>query len=414
MRAVSHIKALSELFDVTLAIVGDHGSEAEAHKRVAPDVRAVCASVVIVSRTSFLHRRLAHGWGFLARNLFEALWPTPAAFAPYIPAVAELGRRLSGERFAVVHCFRLNSGLLRLLRRRGVVFGRSVLDFDGYESQAEFRSAAAFRSLVGRQSSVVTWLRAVKWWALEALLIPSFESAIVCSEDDRQRLRRRFPGTRWHVVPNVVARPAQIDTAGHDRFTFLFAGQLGYLPNWDAAWFFCTEVLPVLRQRAPGSCRVLIVGRAGGDPDRLTAIDEVRVVVNPPDIAPYYAQADAVVVPLRGGSGTRVKIIEAFSYGLPVVSTTIGAEGLEVTPDSDIIIGDDAQTFAEQCCRIWADENLRLRIAAAGHDLWLRKYSPAALAVAFEAVYRGGRSDSVDRDTWSNVVAIPAERTRNR
>jgi len=394
MRAASHIKLLSERFDVTLAIVGDHGAEAEAYRRLAPDVREVCASVIIVSRTSFLHRglvrlhrRLAPGAGFLLHNLCEALWPVPAIVTPYIPAVAELGRRLSGERFAVVHCFRLNSGLLRLLRRGGVRFGRSVLDFDGYESQAEFRSTAAFRRLVGKQLSVVTWLRAVKWWVLEALLIPRFDDSIVCSEDDRQRLRRRFPGTRWHVVPNAIAEPAKNDAAGHGRFTFMFAGQLGYLPNWDAVLFFCTRVLPILRQAAPGRFRVLIVGRAGGDLDRLTGIDEVEIAVDPPDIAPYYAQADAVIVPLRGGSGTRIKIIEAFSYGLPVVSTTIGAEGLEVTPQADILVGDGPQAFAEQCRRIMVDDGLRRRIAAAGHELWRTRYSLSALAEALAAVY---------------------------
>ncbi|MGH7046838.1 MAG: glycosyltransferase family 4 protein [Stellaceae bacterium] len=416
MRAASHIKVLSERFDVTLAIVGDHGGEAEAHRRLAPEVREVCASVIIVSRTSFLHRRLARlhrrltpGAGFLVHNLCEALWPTPAIFAPYFPAVAELGRRLRGERFAVVHCFRLNSGLLRSLRRGGVVFARSVLDFDGYESRAEFRATAAFRRLVGKQLSVVTWLRAVKWRVLEALLIPRFDDGIVSSEDDCQRLRRRFPGTRWHVVPNAVAAPAEIDTAGHDGFTFLFVGQLGYLPNWDAVLFFCTRVLPVLRQAGPESLKVLIVGRAGGNLDRLKGIDEVQIVVDPPDIAPYYAQADAVIVPLRGGSGTRIKIIEAFSYGLPVVSTTIGAEGLEVTPQADILIGDDPQAFAEQCRRIMVDNGLRRRIAAAGHELWRTRYSLSTLVEALEAVYATQRAVSEPRwrkDPGSAVSGI--------
>jgi glycosyltransferase involved in cell wall biosynthesis len=390
MRAASHIRVLSELFDVTLAIVGNHGSEAEAHGRIAADVRRACVSVMVVSRTSAINRRVQRTRSTRARVLFEAIWPTPLAFAPYRPALAELGRRLAGERFDTVHCFRLNAGLLRLLKRHGIIFGRSVLDFDSYESQAELRSIKAFWTLIGEQMSAVSWLKAVKWWVLESLLIPSFDDVVVCSEFDWQRLRRRFPGTRWHVVPNIVTEPPEFMAVGSDRFTFLFVGHLAYLPNIDAVLFFCTHVLPILRRDAPGKFRVLIVGRAGGtDLDRLTPIEEVQIVVNPPDLSPYYAQSDAVIVPLRGGGGTRVKILEAFSYGLPVVCTTIGAEGLEVTPGLDIIIADGAEEFAEQCLQIWRDDVLRRRIAAAGRDLWRRKYSSAALVAALNAVHEG-------------------------
>ena len=231
----------------------------------------------------------------------------------------------------------------------------------------------------------------MKWWALEALLIPRFDDVIVCSEMDRKRLTQRFPRPHWHVVPNIVPEPAKRNEVGlqSDQFTFLFVGQLGYYPNWDGVLFFCTEVLPALRRIAQGQFRVLIVGRAGADVHSVTAIDEVQVVIDPPEVAPYYAQSDAVIVQLRGGGGTRVKILEAFSYALPVISTTIGAEGLEVTPGSDILIADDAETFAEKCLRIWADDSLRRRIAAAGRDLWRRKYNPAALVPALDALYEG-------------------------
>jgi glycosyltransferase involved in cell wall biosynthesis len=214
---------------------------------------------------------------------------------------------------------------------------------------------------------------------------------------DRQKLCRRFPRTRWHIVPNIVPEPPEFSAVGNDRFTFLFVGQLGYLPNWDAVLFFCTHVLPVLRRDAPSGFKVLIVGRSGGDLDRLTGIEEVRVVVNPPDLLPYYAQSDVVIVPLRGGGGTRVKIIEAFSYGLPVVSTTIGAEGLDVTPGSDIIIADGAEAFADQCLRIWRNDDLRRRIAAAGCDLWRRKYSSAALVATLNTVYKPSENTGIGR-----------------
>src|SRR6266446_1216029 len=226
MRAANHIMVLSESFDVTLAIVGNHGSEAEAHERLEADVKRACVSVVVISRTSAINRLLQRTRNFRARVILEALWPIPPQFAPYWPALAELGGRLAGERFDVVHCFRLNTGLLRVLKGHGISFGRSVLDFDSYESQAEFRSIATFWTLIGKQLSAVNCLKAVKWWVLESLLASRFDDVIVCSEFDRQRLRRRFPRTRWHVVPNTVAEPRDFRAVGTDRFTFLFVGQL--------------------------------------------------------------------------------------------------------------------------------------------------------------------------------------------
>ena len=400
MRAASQIMALSELFDITLAIMGDHGRDVEVHECLEDDVKIACVAVVVISRISLINRRLRNTRSFWGRVLLEALWPIPPAFAACRLPVAELGRRLADERFDVVHCFRLYTALPRLLGRHRVMFERAVLDFDDYQSRTEFRSVTAFRNLIGNRLSVVNWFKAVKWWFLEALLIPSFDDALVCSELDQQRLRHRFPSTQWHVVPNTVVEPPPFCPIRSGRFTFLFVGILTYLPNWDAVLFFCTRVVPILRRVAPGELRVLIVGRVGCDLDlnKLTAIEEVRVVANPLDLSPYYAQSDAVIVPIRGGGGTRIKILEAFSYGVPVISTTIGAEGLDVTPGSDIIIADSAEAFAEQCHRIWRDDRLRRRIARGGYDLWRRKYNPAALAVALKAAYEGMETPGIGRE----------------
>src|SRR6266404_2742816 len=211
MRAASHIRVLSKLFDVTLAIVGDHGSEVEVHERLAVDLKRACVSIVVISRISVINRLLRRTRSSWARALFEAAWPTPVAFAPCPPALAELGRHFAGEYFDVIHCFRLNTGLLRLLRRHGVMFGRSVLDFDDYESQVDFRLTGLIgkKLLAGRH-----WLRAVKWWALESLLIRSFDDALVCSELDRQKLHVRFPSIHWHVVPNTIGEPPEFHSAG--------------------------------------------------------------------------------------------------------------------------------------------------------------------------------------------------------
>jgi polysaccharide biosynthesis protein PslH len=402
MRAASHIKVLSQLFEVTLAMVGPYVSEVEVEKRLTADVRAACASVLVINRNAVINRVLRRTRSAWARLLFEALWPVPVEVPPCRLALAELGIRVAGKSFDVVHCFRLYTASLRSLRRHDVSIGRAVLDLDDYQSKAGFRSTLAVRSVAGKRQAVLSWVTALKWWILESLLIPSFADALVCSELDQQTLRSRFPGINWHAVPNIVNPPPEFHPIDQPRFTFLFVGRFDYVVNSDAILFFCTSVMPLLRQRAPGKFRVLIVGRAGYYLNTIRAVmanEEVRIILDPPDLLPYYAQSDVIVVPLRSGGGTRIKILEAFSYGLPVVSTTVGAEGLDVTPSSDIVIADCAQDFAEQCLRLWRDEPLRRQIATRGRDLWRRKYSPATLVTAFNEVY-GGTSD--DRSIPSN------------
>ena len=124
--------------------------------------------------------------------------------------------------------------------------------------------------------------------------------------------------------------------------------------------FLTREILPILRRSAPAPFRVVIAGRR---PDatvrRLAELDGVEVVPDPPTLAPYYARADVAIVPVRSGAGTRIKILEAFSFGVPVVSTEMGAEGLELTGGTDLLFGDTAEAFAAACLDLMRDPAVR-------------------------------------------------------
>jgi len=178
------------------------------------------------------------------------------------------------------------------MRRHGIRFDRPILDLDDYQSQVQFRSAALFRTTIGNKFAASTWLSAIKWWRLcsfRGLMMPW--SAQNCTS---KNCAADFPGVRWHVVPNTVVEP-QFRLTGSDRFTFLFVGRMDYLPNWDAILFFCMH----LRRMTSRKFRVLVVGRAGSASDlhRLTVIEDIRVVLDPSDLSPYYAQSDVAIVP---------------------------------------------------------------------------------------------------------------------
>ena len=207
---------------------------------------------------------------------------------------------------------------------------------------------------------------------LERVLLPRFQTLCMAAESDCERLRARCPSVPVVHLPNAVFPPAAlIPTPASRRPTLLFVGTLDYLPNADAVDHFFTRILPLLREKF-SSVRVLVVG-ANPTPKILNLHNppDVEVFGNVPDVAPYYADCDAVIVPLRAGSGTRIKILEAFGFGKPVVSTSAGAEGLAVADGEQILCADDPAAFADACLRVLEDAALRARLASSA-AAWLR------------------------------------------
>jgi hypothetical protein len=119
---------------------------------------------------------------------------------------------------------------------------------------------------------------------------------------------------------------------------------------------------------------------------RFRHIPEVRTFGSVSDVAPYYRKADAAIVPLRAGGGTRIKVLEAFSFGVPVVATPIGVEGLRVENEKQVLIADNPADFAEQCCRLVEDRPLCEGLAAAARACLMEKYTPEILRATLRRV----------------------------
>ncbi len=386
MRAGSHVSALCSLFDVTLAIVNP---DEEELGHLPPDLKECCSSVIVIERPS---RYTLLCRAFRARRtrlLLELVWPFPAPMAKTDAALAELARVLVGRRFAVIHCFRMHTArILGRLRPEDVKDTQAILDIDDYESRARFRYAKNSRADIGLQMAMLRWFEGVKYLLAEALTLPRFNTASVCSEIDRRVLSARFPSVEWVVVPNVVPPPELGERGDSGVFNFLFVGTLDYPPNNDGILYFCREVLPLLRRGANKPFKITIAGRNPGTAVRqLSQLENVEVVANPQSVAPYYWQADACIAPIRAGGGTRIKILEAFSHRVAVVATSLAAEGLDVIPDGHAAIADDPAGFAEACLRVLADDHYRQRLAAAGYDLYRSSFSSDSLVRVFAAIH---------------------------
>ena len=390
MRVGFQVLSLAKLFDVTLLVLSASRSEDDATRAIGPDIKASVTEVLVVgghSPYSRLRRRLSASPQL--RVIFDMLWPSPMRCAYIAPLLKKGLIRLGDRSFDALHCVGMENGIApKLMAGLGISAGFRVLDINDYESRAAPRAAQVLRRSHGFQYAVATRLEALKWRAREWRDVPRFDVNLLCSALDAQLLARRFRGQRFDVAPNVVRSPRPLDRKPNEAFTFLFVGHLGYEPNRDAILYFSREILPSLRRGTTRAFRVLIVGRA---PDEtilaLAEQPDIEVVAGPDSVEPFYAAADVAIVPIRAGGGTRIKILEAMSYGVAVVSTSVGMEGLDAEPGKNVLVGDDAERFADCCRQLMVDDEQRKHIADAGRALFQERYSAEALDDVFSRIY---------------------------
>jgi len=211
-----------------------------------------------------------------------------------------------------------------------------------------------------------------KLWRYERAVGRRSMLEVVCGPDDERFLRRFIrPRAQIAVIPNGVDLDyfdPQV-TAEIPRDpppTLLFCGAMDYNPNVDAMrWYFAAMHQP-LRRLVP-NLRLLIVGK---DPTpevrRWSDLENVTVTGGVPDVRPFYRRAWAQIVPLRIGGGTRLKIVESLALGTPVISTTIGAQGLNLRHNEEILLADTAPNFVRECERLLKDSVLHKSLAHAG------------------------------------------------
>jgi glycosyltransferase involved in cell wall biosynthesis len=237
-------------------------------------------------------------------------------------------------------------------------------------------AVSRWRGLPGRAYSQ---LEARRWARLYRSASIRAARTVVCSPLDADRATASgIKGVA--VVPNAYARPDR--PVGRSSIgsppVVLFHGTLRYPPNADAARWLVGRIAPALRELVP-DVHVRLVGL--GNPGLVSLHNPpVTTVVGPvPDIVTELSRADLIVVPIRFGSGTRVKIIEAFAHRIPVASTTLGAEGLGVDDGRHLLLADTAQGLASACARLLTEPDLRQRLVDAAHERYLDSFERAVV-----------------------------------
>jgi glycosyltransferase involved in cell wall biosynthesis len=212
----------------------------------------------------------------------------------------------------------------------------------------------------------------------------------LCSAADEQRLLGQIPDARTAVIPNAADveyyQPRPTDPPPDGR-TLVYFGLLSTIPNIDGVVHFVRDIWPRIAKAHPEAhCKII----GGGPPPSLLALAGPRVELTGfvSDLRPHLAAAAAVVVPLRLGGGTRLKIVEAMAMGKAIVSTTLGAEGIEAAPGRDILIEDDPAAFANAVSRLLTEPGLAAHIGQSARRLAAERYAWSGAAQALEGFYR--------------------------
>jgi glycosyltransferase involved in cell wall biosynthesis len=212
------------------------------------------------------------------------------------------------------------------------------------------------------------------------LTVSDTDAAVFAKDIDRKKIT---------PIPTGVDIDYFHPMSGEEEDQIVFTGSMDWMPNVDGIGYFVENILPLIRKRRPQTTLWVVGRNANREILALTKGDSgIRVTGRVDDIRPYIARGAVYVVPLRVGSGTRLKIFEAMAMGRAVVSTTIGAEGLPVTHSNDIVLADEPASFADAVCRLMESPDERTRIGNAARKLVAENYSWGSVARQVETVLR--------------------------
>lgn len=367
LRAWSHLEALATVADIDLVLTMTPARIAEVSLE---EVRPLCNTISFIRRQP--NSKMAKNGITGLTTLIYAVNMHGSSHRPDPDDVASICERLQNTCFDIIFCFRILSYEVfqhfpRTLSWRS---SRLFVDFDDIESLSIQRELPFLRKRIGFQGALIARIKGIRTSILESMIRRKADMIGVCSEVDRQRLESSRCRASLLVVPNSFpCMPALPLRPVGNVAKLLFVGTISYPPNEDAILYFCERILPHIRNGCRRDIRLTIVGRRPSA--KVTALAEGSSIVVAGDVdsvEPYYDEADLVVVPIRYGGGTRIKILEALSFGRPVVSTSIGAEGLELTGGQDLAIADEEKDFASICIDLLENQDARFRLATSGRE----------------------------------------------
>ena len=359
LRTASLLHYLAARYDVDLVVFRQPG---------APDPAQLLPDNLV--RHVFVIDLPVNGRGIVARSLRNAVrvaHSTPPLVDRFSGFHGQLQHALSGRRYGVgvVEHFWCAPYWDQL----SAVCERTVLDLHNIESVLHERCAGVENGPAG----LAHRLFSAASLDLERLWLPRYSQVLVASDADAKRVHSIAPGVETVVYPNAI--PLAERPPRGDEDAIVFSGNMEYHPNRAAVQFFGAAVWPLLRTACPELVWRL-VGKNPAAVEEFTRGDSRIEVIGPVDDAVReIARARIAIVPLLAGSGTRLKILEAWAASLPVVSTSIGAEGLPVRDGEHLLLADSPSAFAAAITRLLACTSTCERLGEAGRLLLEKEFT---------------------------------------
>ncbi len=370
LRVYHILKQLSKYHDVTVAGYNEHG-DMELFKEEFPELEG---KMHFISRKHVKYRRLMQAYSYLTSHSYWYNWAQSNKFE------SQLNNLLAKEDFDIVQAefasmghFELETDAVRILDAHNV-------EYDNFRRMSKLEWSGIRKKFYKREYER-SYLEEVK-------AFKRHDAIFVTSGRDGAIIKRDAPEVTQYIVPNGVDtgyfRSSGVEP---EPYSIVFTGAMGYVPNYDGMLYFLKEIFPVIKRSVP-QAKVYIVGSK--PPPVLLKYQSNSVIITGfvDDVRPYIDQASVFIVPLKMGSGTRLKVVEALSMQKPVVSTSIGCEGIDVTDGEDIIIRDDPTAFAQAVIGLFNDRKLRQQLVSNGYDLVKKKYDWNVIGESMEKAYR--------------------------
>jgi glycosyltransferase involved in cell wall biosynthesis len=376
IRTLGTLKELHKRHEIHFAALNNPANTEGPRRSVEYSSKHIAIDHVAPSRNSA---------GMIPQLVGSLLSPVPLAVSRYASAKLKDAIRdlIAKEKYDSIVCDFLASAPNPPDLGQCVLFQHNV-ETTIWQRHVEQAGSFARKQFFALQSS--------KMEAYERKVCRESKFVIAVSDIDAKRMKQMFGIDHVRAVPTGVDidyfKPQPTAPAGD----IVFSGSMDWLPNIDAMEHFLLETLPLIQKVRPATTVVI----AGRSPDaRVLKAAEgkpgVSVTGSVPDMRPYMWGAKLSIVPIRIGGGTRLKIYECMAAGLPIVSTTVGAEGLAYTAGKDILIADSPADFAAECLRLLTDEDARQAVAANALHLVESRFSWAAVTTDFENILEENR-----------------------
>lgn len=355
LRVYHILKHLSKNHDVTVGGFAEFGNM----KRFNDDFPGVKGDA-FVQRRRIHYRRLMQVYSLFTSHSYWYNWgQSPKLEAKVRALVAKEDFDIILGEFASMGHFDLETDAIRVMDAHNI-------EYDNFRRMSLLKWSGIRKWFYKREAE--------KCYSEEVKAFNRHDAIFATSERDKAIIEKDAPDIPKYVVPNGVDTdffsPSETET---EPFSMVFTGALSYVPNYDGMIYFLDEIFPIIQKVIP-QAKIYVVGSR--PPAALQKYQSNSVIVTGfvDDVRPYVDQASVFVVPLKMGSGTRLKVVEALSMKKPVVSTSIGCEGIDVTDGRHLLVRDEPATFAEAVINLFQDFKLRNHLIENGYQLVKNKY----------------------------------------